>query len=144
MGRQKMSKSVGNVVNPFFALDRFGVDTMRYYLIHDGGIRNDADYENSYIVERYKKGLSGGIGNLTSRVTRGKKWSVRKAVERATSGAASPASGNAAQSFRTLLIDLPDAVSQKFVELDPGAALKIIMNTIYEAGHSPSFPRRAC
>ena len=32
LGKEKMSKSTGNVVNPFFAIDRFGVDTMRYYL----------------------------------------------------------------------------------------------------------------
>jgi methionyl-tRNA synthetase len=50
-----MSKSTGNVVNPFFALDRFGVDTMRYYLAHDGGIQDDADYGNEHIIERYKR-----------------------------------------------------------------------------------------
>ena len=62
LGKQKMAKSTGNVVNPFFALDRFGVDTMRYYLAHDGGIMDDADYSNDFIVARYKKGTAGGFG----------------------------------------------------------------------------------
>lgn len=81
MGREKMSKSLGNGVNPFMAMKNYGVDTIRYFLTHDGGIADDADYDNSYIVERYKKGLQGGIGNLASRIIRGKKWSVPAAVE---------------------------------------------------------------
>lgn len=75
-----MAKSTGNVVNPFFAIDRFGVDVMRFYLGHDGGISQDSDYSNEYIIERYKKALQGGLGNLASRITRGKGWKVRHAV----------------------------------------------------------------
>ena len=56
-----MSKSTGNVVNPFFAMDRFGVDTMRFYFAHDGSIDSDADYGNSRILERYKTALQGGF-----------------------------------------------------------------------------------
>ncbi|KFY20247.1 hypothetical protein V491_03870, partial [Pseudogymnoascus sp. VKM F-3775] len=52
LGHSKMAKSTGNVVNPFFAMDRFGVDAMRFYLAHDGGIADDADYSNANIVER--------------------------------------------------------------------------------------------
>src|SRR2546423_4366858 len=83
MNREKMSKSVGNVVNPFFAIDRFGTDTMRYYMANDGGLVDDADYDNLYIVDRYKKGLQGGLGNLVSRIVRGKKWDVRGSVQNA-------------------------------------------------------------
>lgn len=81
LGKNKMSKSVGMVVNPFFALNRFGVDCMRYYLALDGGIRDDSSYDNSFIIARYKSGLQGGLGNLVSRVTRGKGWDVRRAVK---------------------------------------------------------------
>ena len=86
LGHEKMAKSTGNVVDPFFAIDRFGVDLMRYYLAHDGGIANDSDYGNHLIVERYKKGLQGGLGNLVSRVTRSKLWSVREAVKAGAAG----------------------------------------------------------
>ncbi|KAL9118112.1 MAG: hypothetical protein Q9187_005343, partial [Circinaria calcarea] len=131
LGHEKMSKSTGNVVNPFFAIDRFGVDAMRYYLAHDGGIRDDADYENSYIVDRYKKGLQGGLGNLASRIMRGKGWNVRKAVEWSTTGNP-PADGDLAKYHRALLMKLPGIVTEKMEGLNSGAALKMIMNTIYK------------
>ena len=127
LGREKMSKSTGNVVNPFFAIDRFGVDTMRYYLAHDGGIRDDADYENSYIIERYKKGLQGGLGNLVSRITRGKGWSVRRAVQWGEIQKDFPP----ATALKEHLQDLPNAIARKMEELDAGGALHLIMNTIY-------------
>ncbi|MCJ1397134.1 methionyl-tRNA synthetase [Xylographa trunciseda] len=130
LSHQKMSKSTGNVVNPFFALDRFGVETMRYYLIYDGGIRDDADYENSYIIKRYRKGLQGGLGNLASRIVRGKGWSVKKSVEQAVAGKA-PAEGSLAETHRILLMSLPGQVTAKFEALDSGAALKEIMNAVY-------------
>lgn len=130
LGHEKMAKSTGNVVNPFFALDRFGVETIRYYLAHDGGIRDDADYENGYIIERYKKGLQGGFGNLVSRVMRGKGWNVREAILAATSGSA-PAEEALAPKLRTRLIHLPDMVLKMMEKLDSGAALRVIMETIY-------------
>lgn len=128
LGHEKMSKSTGNVVNPFFALDRFGVDTMRYYLAHDGGIRDDADYENAYIIERYR-GLQGGLGNLVSRVMRGKGWNVREAIVAATNGSA-PAEEALAPKLHMRLVDLPDLVMAAMERLDSGAALRAIMNTI--------------
>lgn len=76
MNKEKMSKSIGNVVNPFFALDRFGSDVMRFYMAYDGRIANDVDYDNFRIIDRYKKILQGGLGNLASRITKSKSWSV--------------------------------------------------------------------
>ncbi|MCJ1431781.1 methionyl-tRNA synthetase [Xylographa pallens] len=131
LGHEKMSKSTGIVVNPFFALDRFGVEAMRYYLIHDGGIRNDADYDNSYIIERYKKGLQGGLGNLASRIVRGKGWSIEKSVQEQAVAGKAPAEGSLAGSHRILLMNLPEKVTAKFEALDSGAALKEIMNAVY-------------
>jgi methionyl-tRNA synthetase len=81
MDKQKMSKSIGNVVNPFFALDRFGPDVMRFYLAYDGRIADDTDYDNFQIIARYKKVLAGGLGNLASRITRGKGWNLATIVE---------------------------------------------------------------
>ena len=144
-----MSKSVGNVVNPFFALNRFGVDTMRYYLAHDGGIKDDADYENAYIIMRYKKGLQFGLGNLSSRLLRGKKWSVREAVQysaeckdaiKIEKAAKGDESGTLNQDTKhhARLIALPNTVAQKMNDLDPGAALQAIMETIYQVTPSSS------
>lgn len=45
MGKQKMSKSRGNVADPFEAMQKYGVDPIRYYLIRDGGIADDGGEE---------------------------------------------------------------------------------------------------
>jgi methionyl-tRNA synthetase len=127
-----MAKSTGNVVNPFFAIDRFGVDAMRYYLAHDGGIAQDSDYGNNFVVERYKKGLQGGLGNLVSRViSRPKFWSVRESVKMASIGTLRKPDGSTKEQIK-MLEALPEQVSIKMKQLNPGAALHTIMNTVYE------------
>ena len=126
-----MAKSTGNVVNPFFAIERFGVDAVRYYMAHDGGIRDDADYENSYATDRYRTDLFGGLGNLASRVTRGKSWDVRRAVERGTNGELQRFLGKSEGNHQGTLTNLPQKVALKFDELDSGAALREIMDVIY-------------
>ncbi|MCJ1351586.1 MAG: methionyl-tRNA synthetase [Icmadophila ericetorum] len=131
LGQQKMAKSTGNVVNPFFAIDRFDVDTMRFYLVHDGGIQDDADYENSHIVERYKKALQGQLGNLASRIVRGKRWNVRSTVVHATTRDASP-EGELGKEHYLRLIELPGTVSSKMTELNSSGAVREIMKVIYK------------
>ncbi|KAF7863913.1 hypothetical protein EAF04_006878 [Stromatinia cepivora] len=131
MDNQKMSKSIGNVVNPFFAMDRFGVDVMRYYLIHDGGIKEDSGYGNEYIVERYRKGLQKGLGNLVSRLTRPKVWNVRSCVEAAHSGGLHNPDVSTNQQI-DLLNNVRPRANDKMQELNPAAALHVIMDTVFE------------
>lgn len=144
LGRQKMAKSTGNVVNPFFALERFGTDTMRWYLMHDGGITDDADYDNSYIIEKYKKGLQGGLGNLTSRIMRGKGWDVRRAVQRyahlnydTESYDELPAilseGDDSGKEFHAKIEALPDRVHGFMLDLLPNRAVQTIMTGVYDA-----------
>jgi methionyl-tRNA synthetase len=135
LGHQKMAKSTGNVVNPFFALERFEVDTMRYYLAHDGGIEDDADYGNTHIVERYKKGLQRGLGNLVSRVTRPKKWNVAEIVQQIAAG--EPLEYTLEETKQQQFITaLPNQVNESFRELNPRQGLHQIMALVYEV----SFP----
>ena len=120
MERQKMSKSIGNVVNPFFAISRFGTDTMRYFLASAGSIQDDADYENSYIIKSYKNDLQGDLGNLLSRITRAKQWNVADAVRTSR--------GNLLQHIAdsplcSSLQDLPKVVAKDMSELNSRAAL---------------------
>ena len=132
LGRYKMSKSKGIVVNPFFAINRFGVDCMRYYLALDGGIKDDSMYDNSFIIDRYKKGLQGGLGNLFSRVIRGKGWDVRRAVKichRAVQQIEN--AGPDAGPLCWRLEILPTEASQAMEKPNPGEALAQIMQTIY-------------
>lgn len=134
LGREKMAKSTGNVVNPFFALDRFGVETIRYYLAHDGNISNDSDYGNEYIIERYKKGLQGGLGNLTSRILRGKKWSVPRAVQRAARGELDCRDGPAAAQ-QVMLQGMSKRYAEKMNAFDVGGAVKDVMSSVYTVSH---------
>ena len=133
LNHRKMAKSTGNVVNPFFAMERFGVDVMRFYLAHDGGISNDADYGNDYIVKIYKSCLQGGLGNLVSRVTRPKAWNVRSCVE-SMNDESSPVLEIDELTRRQIeaIKGVRSLADQKMKELDSGAALKAIMEVVYE------------
>ncbi|KAJ2969719.1 hypothetical protein NUW58_g9914 [Xylaria curta] len=131
MSKQKMSKSIGNVVNPFFALERWGVDTMRYFLIYSGHVSEDADYNNAFIVEKYKKGLQGGLGNLLNRVTRPKNWSVRQAVEIMTKSQASSLLP-LVESHRASVATIVKKADDQMKALNPGWALKEIMELVFE------------
>ena len=132
LGREKMSKSKGTVVNPFWAISRFGVDCMRYFLTLNGGIRDDAVYDNPLIVDRYKKGLQGGLGNLVTRITRGKGWNVRNAVHSCQGSIAQlDQAGEYSGPLCYQLEVLPSKVSQAMKDLNPGQALELIMDAIY-------------
>ncbi|KAJ2741798.1 methionyl-tRNA synthetase [Coemansia sp. BCRC 34301] len=69
MGSQKMSKSKGNVADPFEAIERYGLDTLRYFMIRNGGIADDGDYSPDEILVRHKKDLAGQLANLAARCT---------------------------------------------------------------------------
>ncbi len=66
---QKMSKSIGNVVNPVEVIEKYGRDALVFYLLYDIPIGSDGDYSNERFVNTYNGVLLGGRGNLVSRVT---------------------------------------------------------------------------
>jgi methionyl-tRNA synthetase len=88
MSNRKMSKSIGNVVNPFFAVQRWSLDALRYFLMRNGSFRGDMDYSNESIAAIYEKDLQANIGNLFSRISRvrNSKWCTIEAVEFARAG----------------------------------------------------------
>lgn len=69
MENHKMSKSRGNVVDPWRAIDQFGTDTIRYYLMRDGRIENDGNYSTEHVILRHNHELLHGFGNLVSRLS---------------------------------------------------------------------------
>ncbi len=69
-GDAKMSKSLGNVVNPMDMIDRFGVDAFRYYLIAAMTPGQDASFTEDAFVNRYNSDLANDLGNLLSRVVK--------------------------------------------------------------------------
>ncbi|MDD3886049.1 MAG: methionine--tRNA ligase [Victivallaceae bacterium] len=67
-GNTKMSKSLGNVVNPMDMIDRCGVDAFRYFLMAEMSPGNDANFSEDGFVARYNSDLANDLGNLLSRV----------------------------------------------------------------------------
>ncbi len=65
---KKMSKSLGNVVDPAQAADEWGVDALRYYLLRQVTFGQDGDFSKSRFKERYDTELANELGNLLSRV----------------------------------------------------------------------------
>ncbi len=65
----KMSKSVGNVLDPFAVIERYGVDALRYYLLRDVRFGGDGGISYDAVHERYHTELANDLGNLVSRVT---------------------------------------------------------------------------
>ncbi|KAF8642775.1 hypothetical protein AX16_009408 [Volvariella volvacea WC 439] len=67
--QKKMSKSLGNVADPFEAIDEFGIDVVRYYLARVGGrFRDDVDWSRSEL-NKYQKELRSLLGNFLLRIT---------------------------------------------------------------------------
>ncbi|MEL6920304.1 MAG: methionine--tRNA ligase [Pseudomonadota bacterium] len=64
---EKMSKSVGNVVDPFEMADHYGVDQMRYFFLREVPFGNDGNYSHEAIVARTNADLANGLGNLAQR-----------------------------------------------------------------------------
>jgi methionyl-tRNA synthetase len=66
---QKLSKSLGNSVDPTDLVARYGQDALRYYLLADFSPFGDGDFSEERLVARYNNDLANGIGNLASRLT---------------------------------------------------------------------------
>jgi len=68
-GGQKMSKSLGNVVDPFELVKKYGTDAVRYFLLREIPPTEDGDFTEEKFIERYNADLAGGLGNLVARVS---------------------------------------------------------------------------
>src|SRR5580692_11814694 len=64
---QKMGKSVGNAVDPFALAQRFGADSLRYFLLREAPFGSDFSYSEEKIAQRYNSDLANDLGNLLQR-----------------------------------------------------------------------------
>ncbi|EKD43621.1 MAG: hypothetical protein ACD_72C00200G0001, partial [uncultured bacterium] len=65
---QKMSKTIGNVINPTELTAQHPLETVRFFLMREIPFDNDGDFSNTKFIERYTADLANGLGNFTSRV----------------------------------------------------------------------------
>ncbi|TSC97432.1 MAG: methionyl-tRNA synthetase [Candidatus Berkelbacteria bacterium Licking1014_2] len=67
-GGQRVSKSSGNVVDPFILVDKYGVDAVRYFLLREIPSDGDGDFSPSRLEQRYNGDLADDLGNLLLRL----------------------------------------------------------------------------
>ncbi len=67
-GETKMSKSLGNSINPLDLIDKYGIDSVRYYLMSEMVLGQDANFTMESFVKRYNSDLANDFGNLLNRV----------------------------------------------------------------------------
>ncbi|MBI3442234.1 MAG: methionine--tRNA ligase [Candidatus Sungbacteria bacterium] len=65
---QKMSKMIGNTIDPFEMIEKYGTDPVRYYLLREIPSGEDGDFSYEKFVTRYNGDLANGLGNLVARV----------------------------------------------------------------------------
>ena len=68
MGEKKMSKSLGNVLDPFEVIERFGADALRFYCFREVSFGQDGSISTAGFEARYETELANDFGNLASRV----------------------------------------------------------------------------
>jgi len=68
VGGQKMSKSLGNVIDPFELVKKYGTDAVRYFLLREIPPTEDGDFTYEKFEKRYNADLASGLGNLVARV----------------------------------------------------------------------------
>jgi methionyl-tRNA synthetase len=65
---KKMSKTIGNVIDPLEIVQKYPLEAVRYFLMREIPFDNDGDFSDSKFKERYTADLANGIGNLTNRI----------------------------------------------------------------------------
>ena len=65
---EKISKSLGNTIDPLIAIEKYGVEPLRYYLLREIPSGDDGDFSYKKLEERYNGDLANGLGNLVQRV----------------------------------------------------------------------------
>jgi methionyl-tRNA synthetase len=63
----KMSKSAGNIIDPFVLVDKYGADALRYYLMRDIATGKDSDFSEEQVISAHDEALANSLGNLLNR-----------------------------------------------------------------------------
>jgi methionyl-tRNA synthetase len=104
---EKMSKSRGNVVDPYAVVDEFGTDAFRYFLLREVPFGQDGDFSREALIGRINSDLANGLGNLLSRTI--------TMIERYCGGKIPPAHGGW-ETHENLLQHMVQEAAQQFEE----------------------------
>ncbi len=118
---EKMSKSVGNVVDPFALADAYGVDPLRYFLLREVPFGQDGTYSHEAIVARTNADLANDLGNLAQR-------SLTMVAR--NFGGALPAPGDFSANDKAILAQA-DALAAKAREAMKTQQLHQVLNTVW-------------
>jgi methionyl-tRNA synthetase len=124
---EKMSKSVGNVVDPFTLADQYGVDALRYFFLREAPFGQDGNYSHEAIVQRINADLANDLGNLAQR-------SLSMIAKNC--GGRIPAQGDilaADAAMLTRAYDAVGAVRAEMIRYAPHSALGEIWSVVGEA-----------
>jgi methionyl-tRNA synthetase len=133
---EKMSKSVGNVVDPFVLVSDYGADQLRYFLLREVPFGQDGNYSRNGIVQRINADLANDLGNLAQR-------SLSMIAKNC--GGLVPAPSNYTEADKTILAEADAALTAVTEAIDAFAihrALEIVWALIadanrYFAGEEP-------
>jgi methionyl-tRNA synthetase len=121
---QKMSKSVGNVVDPQDVIAQYGAAALRWYLLREVHPTADADFNVARVVARYNTDLANDLGNLLNRVN-AMLHRYRGGVVPETDAIVPPA-----DDLATLAVGLPARVAAAMDAFDPRAALDAVWELV--------------
>ena len=119
---RKMSKSLGNVVDPFGCVEKYGADVLRYYLLREIPATEDGDFTYDKFEQRYNADLACGIGNLTSRVA--------KMAEKIFSGKVQPSGKIQNQNIRKAVKDAEKKYKKALEDFKFNESLRAVWDLI--------------
>ena len=123
-GNDKMSKSKGNILYADDLVKEYGVDAVRYYVLHEIPYANDGNLTNELLVERINSDLANVLGNLVNRtVAMGNKYFEGKVINPSVSG-------NVDNVLISMIYELDKRVEVKMDTLEVGAALDEIFDLL--------------
>jgi len=124
--RTKMSKSLGNVVDPLAMKDKYGVDSLRYFLMREMVVGLDADFSEEAFLKRHNFDLANDLGNLANRLA--------KFVQRQMGGVVpSPGEGSGTphdEDLKAMAEALPGKVRGLVEDLRIETAVETVMNLV--------------
>jgi methionyl-tRNA synthetase len=122
---EKMSKSLGNAADPFAIADRFGADSVRYFLLREAPFGSDFSWSDEKVRQRHNNDLGNDLGNLLRRSL--------AMLERYRAGVVPAARPSA---VGTRFADLGERVGERIVELDFRGALEAIWELVTSLNRS--------